>query len=120
MSLWRKVKNWHERYGLGERARARAPSITECLPHHRVLYFPPLPTSRTETLRANEHRLQTATMADEYISAIMHMTDGALAAAFTLATAAVGVVTCIRGRRHSDPARVGTSWLKLTFLLSFL
>ena len=59
-------------------------------------------------------------MANEYTSAIIHMTDGALAAVFALATAAVGVVTCIRGRRHGDPARLGTSWLKLTFLLSFL
>ena len=45
---------------------------------------------------------------------------GAISGIFALVTGAIGVVTCVRVRRHGDPARLSMPWLKLTLLLTFL
>ena len=50
-----------------------------------------------------QHRYLTATMYEDY--AVSWLIHGGIAAVFALAIGAVGIVTCVRGRRHADTAR---------------
>lgn len=50
----------------------------------------------------------------------LNLAQGGIYGLFAIAIGVMGVLTCVRARRRSDPARIAFTWLKVAFTLAAL